>query len=230
MVFFDQVFEPSDLIKVATLAFIELLLSADNALVLGTLVRSLPERLRKRALFIGVVSAFVLRGMALLGVSYLIRFRWLQLLGALYLVYVAARHFIKQRGPTKPIQASSHFWITVLKIELFDLAFAIDSIIAGIVFIASVPHDEGIHPKLWIVYVGGMLGLLGIRYAAGLFSTLLIRFPRLETSAYLMIGWIGLKLGVQSIFNIQGISPFFWGGLAALFAMGFFQARRQPKM
>ncbi len=219
-----QTFDPIDIVRLVTLAFIELLLSSDNAIVLALLAHGLPEKLRKRALFIGLASSFFLRAAALLTVSYLLRYKWLQLLGAAYLIYVAIHHFLKK--PKNPHQVLAHpsFWMTVLKIELFDIAFAIDSIIAGIVFISNGQSTSSIHPKLWIVYAGGMIGLIGIRYAAGLFGSLLQRFPRLETSAYLMVGWIGLKLAL-STFHLPYLAPIFWAGLLVLFLLGL----RQPK-
>lgn len=217
---FGQTFDLVDIPRLLTLAFIELLLSSDNAIVLALLAHALPERLRKKALFIGIASSFILRAAALFTVSILLRYHWIQLLGAAYLFYVSIHHFaITKRKPYLPKPTPS-FWKTVLMIELFDLAFAIDSIVAGIVFIGPAPAGNLIHPKLWIVYSGGMLGLLGIRYAANLFTKLLSRFPRLETSAYLMIAWIGLKLAATSIASMNGYEPFFWLVLAAIFLLG----------
>jgi predicted tellurium resistance membrane protein TerC len=68
----EQSFAFADIPRIFTLVFLEILLSADNAIVLGVLSRSLPPHLRKKALFIGVASAFVLRAGALLGVALLI--------------------------------------------------------------------------------------------------------------------------------------------------------------
>ncbi len=223
---FGQTFEYSDLARLGALAFIEMLLSADNAVVLGLLAHALPEKLRKKALFIGLASAFFLRAAALLAISFLIRYRWLQLIGAAYLIYIAIHHFLKRRSKTILPPSAIGFWKTVLLIELFDVAFAIDSIIAGLVFIASTPSiGAAIHPKLWIVYTGGMIGLIGVRYAADLFSSLLTKFPRLESSAYLMVAWIGAKLALTASVPIPGLEPVFWAGLILLFAQGLFRRR-----
>ncbi len=89
------------------------------------------------------------------------------------------------------------FWPTVLVIELTDIAFAVDSILAAIAMVGPPPlgtPPDAIHPKLWVVILGGMLGLILMRVAARLFVQLLDRFPRFETSAYLLVIMIGLKL------------------------------------
>ncbi len=229
----DQTFALSDIPRVFTLAFLELLLSADNAVVLGVISHSLPERLRKKALFIGLASSFVLRAAGLLSVSLLLKSYWIQIGGAAYLLYLSIRHFYKKskskREPFLPPHVRS-FWKVVVMIELFDLAFAVDSIVAGVAFISTTPSETLFHPKLWIVYFGGMLGLIGTRYTAEIFSRLITRFPGLDTSAYLMIGWIGIELGLTPFEkSIPGFQPIFWTGIVLLFLLGFRKKRVIPK-
>jgi len=89
------------------------------------------------------------------------------------------------------------FWPTVLIIELTDIAFAIDSILAALAFVGSPPEGhppEAFHPKLWLVIVGGLLGVMLMRVAASFFIKMLEKFPRFETSAYLLVIVIGVKL------------------------------------
>jgi YkoY family integral membrane protein len=90
------------------------------------------------------------------------------------------------------------FWKTVAVIELTDIAFAIDSILAAIAMVGSAPAGHtGPHPKLWVVITGGILGVILMRVAATVFIRLLDRFPRFETSAYLLVTLIGAKLVVD---------------------------------
>ena len=215
---FDQTFAASDLPKVLVLALIEILLSADNAIVLGLLAHHLPEPLRKRALYIGVGSSFLIRAAGLLFISYLIEYRSIQLLGAAYLVYLSIHHFASKRK-RKDSPKAYGFWKAVVLIELFDLAFAIDSIIAGVAFVGS-PEEASFHPKLWIVYVGGMIGLIGVRFAAHLFSRTIDLLPRIEGSAYLLVGWIGLRLGYNTLPNALPLDPLFWTVTALLLLYG----------
>lgn len=225
---FGQIFELSDIPKVAVLAFLEMLLSADNAIVLALISSALPERLQKKALFIGLSSAFIFRAVGIFFIALFLEYPWIQLLGAAYLIYLSVRHFIKKRGKESLLPTGGRsFWKTVLLIELFDLAFAIDSIVAAVAFIGSKPSGASYHPKLWIVYTGGMLGVITIRYAAHLFTVLNKKFPQLEISAYLIIGWIGLKLAIQAL----DLSPpyfifIFWTGLFSLLGLGFIKRKR----
>ena len=94
------------------------------------------------------------------------------------------------------------FWPTVVVIELTDIAFAVDSILAAIALVGPPPEGHtGFHPKLWVVVTGGMLGVMLMRVAAAIFITLLERFPRFETAAYLLVTLIGGKLVVDYVFN-----------------------------
>ncbi|MCI0360390.1 MAG: hypothetical protein L0211_18090 [Planctomycetaceae bacterium] len=89
------------------------------------------------------------------------------------------------------------FWPTVFVIELTDIAFAVDSILAAIAMVGSPPPGMpagAFHPKLWVVILGGLLGLILMRFAARIFIWLLEKFPRFEVSAYLLVIVIGLKL------------------------------------
>lgn len=214
---FEQSFAFSDVPRIFTLAFLELLLSADNAVVLAVLSHTLPQPLRRKALFIGAASSFLLRAVAIVAIAFLLKYPWIELLGAAYLIYLSVRYFTRNRKSVKPSPSRS-FWKTVLLIEILDLVFAVDSIVAGVAFI------EDSFSKLWIVYIGGMIGLMSMRYAADLFSRLIDRFPRLEQSAYLMVGWIGIRLGSSS-FEHTIPSPLFWTVIAALFALGFIEKK-----
>jgi YkoY family integral membrane protein len=89
------------------------------------------------------------------------------------------------------------FWPTVFVIELTDIAFAVDSILAAIAMVGSPPPGtppDAFHPKLWVVILGGIVGLMLMRVAARIFIRILERFPRFEVSAYLLVIVIGLKL------------------------------------
>jgi YkoY family integral membrane protein len=225
---FGQTFDWIDIPKVAILAFLEILLSADNAIVLALLTLKLPEQLRKKALFIGSASALFLRLLAILSIAYLLRYPVIQVFSGLYLLYIAARHLLKKGKQLAPT-ATASFWKSVLLIELFDLAFAVDSIVAALAFIGSSPSSKAPPAKLWIVFVGGMIGVFAIRFAAHLFTSLMQKFPRLEFSAYLMIGWIGLKLGASAFIPIY--EPLFWTVLVLLFIAGLsYNKPHEPKI
>lgn len=246
---FHQTFEPHDLLLVVILFVLEGVLSVDNALVLGLLARRVPPGLRGRALTYGLGGAFVFRLLAVAGASWLLHVRWLKVVGGGYLLYLAIKYFVVRKVPDQHTscdagesnRAPFHFWYAVLVIELTDLAFAVDSILAAVALIAgqhsAVPSQ--IHPKLWVVILGGMLGVLLVRVAAGLIVHLLDRFTRLEACAYVLVFLIGVKLLVDWGMNVPGQPPrvdfhnprapsfwIFWGSMIATLAVGFIPRRK----
>lgn len=103
------------------------------------------------------------------------------------------------------------FWWTVFVIEMTDIAFAVDSIVAAIGVVGSPPPGTpptALHPKLWVVVLGGFLGVIVMRFAAAIFIKLLEKFPRFETAAYLLVIVIGMKLLIDWGFNSDWTS---WG-------------------
>lgn len=251
---FGQTFAPGDLAVVALLVVLEGMLSIDNALVLGLLAKRLPKHEQSKALWYGLLGAFVFRFVAVLLASLILQWTFAKFLGGAYLVYIAVRHLffeskeeekdkialdehghpifsdegggqssdeheelkIRERMPVyltaerRKNLGLAQFWPTVAMIELTDIAFAVDSILAAIAMVGSAPPGHppnALHPKLWVVVFGGIIGLMLMRVAARWFIYLLERFPRFEVSAYLLVIVIGLKLltdwGFNSDWNFQ---------------------------
>lgn len=200
------------------LIVLEGLLSADNALVLAILVKPLPEYSRKKALLYGLLGAFVLRFTALFFISYLANIWEAQAIGAIYLLYIAVKNLLtKKEKKAKPNQSAvtfPSFWGTVIRVELTDIAFAIDSILAAVAMAISLPptgwgHIGGLDSGIFLViFCGGFAGLIIMRFAAMLFIKLLQKRPGLEKAAFLIVGWVGIKLAVTTLAHQSlGIIP-----------------------
>ncbi len=193
------------------LIFLEGILAADNACVLGVMVKHLPVEERKRALMYGLAGAFVFRGASLFAISMLIEWWQLQAVGALYLIFLSLNHIYKavvcsNGGNVKSADGEgSGFWNTVIKVEMADIAFAADSILAAVALAVSLPKTtlpsigglDGGH--FMVVFAGGFVGLVIMRFAAQWFVDILLRKPGLETAAYLLVGWVGVKLAVYTL-------------------------------
>lgn len=232
------------------LVFFEGLLSIDNALVLALLARRLPKPLRAKALTYGLAGAFVFRFTMVASAAYLLQWRVVKLIGGGYLLWISIQHFfLKKQEPPPSLDNDENepvadkapgFWATVALIEVTDVAFAVDSILAAIALVGSAPPGHvGPHPKLWVVITGGMIGVMLMRVAAAMFIKLLERFPRFETSAYLLVLTIGVKLLADWAFNSERYpdranfhdpsSPLFWtfwSAMVVCIAIGFLPQRR----
>lgn len=190
------------------LIILEGLLSADNALVLAVLVKHLPKEQQKKALTYGIWGAFFFRFVAILLASWLIMVWQAQAVGAVYLLYIALSHLLKPSHTdelNKKPSVTKSFWGTVVSVEIADIAFSIDSILAAVALVYSLPPTDwapigGMDGGRFLVVVtGGILGIVTMRFVAGYFIGLMQRFPGLEQGAYLIVGWIGLKLALITL-------------------------------
>lgn len=230
--------EPWDFAIILALVFVEGALSADNAAVLAALTRTLPDPEQRRlSLRYGIIGAFVFRFIAVLFAAWLIDNWPLKLAGAAYLVYLSLNHFwgshskeaVQQTAAAKNpfIEATigrlSPFWRVIVLVELTDIAFSVDSITAAVAF----------SNKAWVVIVGGILGIITMRYVAEVFIRWIDEYPRLETSAFLAVGFIGLKMAAEVILhqfmNIDFEAPewLVLGVVASIFVWGFSKRRNE---
>ncbi|KYD10188.1 TerC family protein [Heyndrickxia sporothermodurans] len=190
---------------------LEGILAADNAVVMAVMVKHLPEKKQKKALFYGLFGAFVFRFTALFLISLLVNVWQIQAIGAVYLLYIATHHIVKHKtGKTNIKNKDSKkkepsFWMTVLKVEIADIAFAIDSMLAAVALAVTLKPtgwtkiggiDGG---QFLVMLLGGIIGLVIIRFAAKWFVNLLQKYPSLETAAFLIVGWVGVKLAVFTL-------------------------------
>jgi YkoY family integral membrane protein len=165
------------------ITILEIILSIDNAAVLATMVQNLPQKEQKKALTYGIVGAYVFRFIALLFASLLISITWLKVIGGAYLIYLCAKSFYSTEDNIVKTSKKS-FWATVVSIEIMDLVFSIDNILASVSFTKS----------LVIITIGVFVGILAIRFATGLFIKIIKNNPIIEKIAYGVIGMLGLKL------------------------------------
>ena len=228
-----MVFEWADVLTIILLVLLEGLLSADNALVLAVLVLGLPKHQQKQALRYGILGAFFFRGVATLLATQLIQFGWVKLAGAAYLLYLPYAHFSggeeghdrRAPKPAKAMLGLSAFWATVVKVELTDIVFAIDSILVAV----------AMSNKTWVILTGGVLGIIAMRLVIGKLLALIQRYPALVDGAFVIIAWVGIKLlleyGHQTGYLHFAIPKWLSLGLiVVIFAIAFFYARKHPRV
>jgi YkoY family integral membrane protein len=207
---------------IGTLVILEGLLSSDNALVLAVMVKHLPAEKRKKALFYGLLGAYAFRFIAIgLGV-FLIKLWWIKALGAAYLAWLSIKYFIDKRNSNGDedeeakgmnqsgllVRMFGVFWGTVVTVELMDMAFSVDSVLAAF----------GVSNEVWVLLIGGMLGVLMMRGVAGVFLALIDRVPELETTAYILILIISIKMFLEVFFHYEMPALYFF--IILLFTFG----------
>jgi tellurite resistance protein TerC len=208
-------------IIIVQLIFLEGILSIDNAAVIGALVTPLPDdkrvewprglqrmgnwlhpvlgNQRLAALRVGLLGAYLGRGAMLFMTSFLINNSWIKLIGAAYLIKLAFENLGDMTGggseegeELQPIKSQA-FWATVLTVETMDLIFSIDNVVAAV----------SLSDKIWVVMIGVAIGILTMRFAAGIFSYAVLREPILKQAAYVLVLSIGIELILEQVWKIE---------------------------
>ncbi len=169
------------------LIFLEAVLSADNAIALAAIAQGLEDKeLERKALNFGLVVAYILRITLILTATWVQKYWQFELLGAAYLLWLVFQHFTSQQSEDdhhhEPRFSSLLQAIPV--IAFTDLAFSLDSVTTAI----AVSQEK------WLVLTGATVGIITLRFMAGLFIRWLDEYENLEDAGYVTVALVGLRL------------------------------------
>ncbi len=158
----------------AQIAYLNLLLSGDNALVIALAVRALPRRTRLLGQVWGAAGAVVLR-LAFLGVvMYLLEFPFLRFLGGALLVWIAAKLVHSETGVEAEVRRGASLWEAIWIIIVADVTMSLDNVLA----VAAAARGDFL-----LIVFGIALSLPIVIWGAGLLARLMNR--------YAWIVWLG---------------------------------------
>lgn len=210
------------LLLLPVLIALEAVLSADNAIALAAIAQGLDgEKLQQRALNIGLAFAFGLRVALILTAGWVLQYWQFEVLGALYLLWLVYKHFSAdvdaedhRHGPT-----FTSLWQAIPIIALTDLAFSLDSVTTAL----------ALSKDIVVVLLGGSIGIITLRFMAGLFIRWLEEYEHLEDAGFVTVGFVGMRLLLRVI--DPALVPPEWlmvSVIAALFVWGFSKRTELP--
>ena len=201
------------------LVALEAVLSADNAVALASISQGLADdKMRRQALNIGLILAYILRMTLILFATWVVNYWQFQVLGAGYLLWLVFQYF-SSRDEKEDLDKApkySNIWQAIPTIAITDLAFSLDSVATAV----AVSTDT------WLVISGATIGIIILRFMAGLFIRWLDEYTRLEDAGYVTVGLVGIKLLVRAVRPELEISELLVvGSIASIFAWGFSQRK-----
>ncbi|MGM3306385.1 TerC family protein [Anabaena sp. WFMT] len=218
----DQIFNYLNLhfsieasIVLLILVFLEAVLSADNAIALAAIAQGLEDKkLENQALNIGLVFAYVLRITLLLTATWVQKFWQFELLGAAYLLWLVFQHFTSQEDEDNHHHGPrfKSLWQAIPVIAFTDLAFSLDSVTTAI----------AVSQEWWLIITGTTIGIVALRFMAGLFIRWLDEYENLEDAGYITVAFVGLRLLLRVIND--NLVPPQWimiSAIAIILAWGF---------
>lgn len=172
----------SELIILFQIILIDLVLAADNAIIIGMVASSFPSKIRKKVLFWGVAGAVVARVIFTLLVAYLLKIPFIKLLGGLILLWVCyclyqdtIQNKSKEEKESKVSKKEKTFFGAVMTILIADLSLSLDNVIG----VAGAAKDH-----MGLLIFGLILSIILMATMANLVSKWIKRYPSLA--------WLGL--------------------------------------
>jgi len=194
-------FRPEVIPILGVLILLVAILSADNAIALAAIVRSLPDPKQEEwALRYGLIGAFVLRVVLIFTATWVIKYWQFELAGSVYLLWLSGKFFFEKsqagHDTQHPVRMADKLWQVVALVSLTDLAFSLDSVTAAV----------AVAQETWLVLIGGVAGIITLRFLAGLFIKWLAEFTHLESAGYLIVLLVGLRLFIK-VFSDSLVPP-----------------------
>ncbi|MDC3041172.1 hypothetical protein OA105_02130 [Prochlorococcus sp. AH-736-B08] len=205
---------------------LELLLSADNAVALASLTKSLDSsELRSKALNIGITISLLFRIILIILSNVLLKFIFIRVFAGFYLIYLFISNVFfnsdienAENGTENNNNNNFRFLRVVALLSITDFAFSIDSITTAV----------AISDQYILIIFGAVIGVLALRFTSGIFLKLLDIFSRLETAGYVAILIVGIKLLLNTLIK-ESILPdyYFYILIISAFIWGF--SKKEPK-
>ena len=199
-----------------TLAFMEVLLSGDNAVVLASMASRLDdEEQQKKALNIGMVGSYVLRVLVIVFGVWIFSNPVLgpasKIIGSAYLLYLTYDFFSTSADDKEEEDKDYTFNGVVASITLTDLAFSLDSATTAL----------ALSDNLYVILAACLTGVIALRFLAGWFVDLIEKFENLEPAGFIAVGLVGVQLLVGTLFDIEIPELYNIAAIAVIFGWGF---------
>ncbi len=203
------------------LVALEAVLSADNAIALAAIAQSIEDpQLQRKALNIGLMGAYILRMILILTATWVVKYWQFELLGAFYLLWLVFNYFTasESEGEQKQQQLGfSSLWQIIPIIAVTDLAFSLDSVTTAI----------AVTEETWLIIAGGTIGIITLRFLAGLFIRWLEEYTYLEDAGFITVGFVGLRLLFKAVLPDLMIPEWITIALVTVFFIWGFSKREE---
>jgi len=201
-----ELFSPDALTGLLGVIVVNLVLSGDNAVVIGMAAHKLHGRQRTLAILFGGAAAVVLRVLFTVVAAYLLRIPALQFLGGLLLVWIAYKLLMEEVGGEEEHKAANSLLQAMWIITVADVVMSLDNILA----IAALSKDN-----MLVLGIGLALSMAIVLFAGGIVAVLMERFPWINYVGSVAIAYVAGEMMMKDQF-VHGLAPQIMTALAEL--------------
>lgn len=195
-----------------SITMINIILSGDNALVIALASRNLPPEHKKLAILLGSGGAIALRALLSFVAVYLLQIPYLQIVGAIMLLWIAIKLIADDHESEGEIEAKSNLWGAVQTIIVADLVMSLDNVVA----IAGVAKGD-----LTLILIGLVISIPIIIWGSQLISVMMKKWPIIILIGAAILGWTAgdMMLADKKTADLAGIYTWSSWVIPAVFAM-----------
>ena len=214
-------------VKLLEILLLNILLSGDNAVVIGLAARGLSEKNRRRAIVAGGLGAVILRIIFTFIITALLAIPFIHLVGGILLLYISWS-LLRPEGPENEVQAAAAgLWPAIWTIVAADAVMSLDNVVA---ITAAADGD------FLLLIIGLAMSIPIVMFGSDILSNLLNRFP--------ILIYLGVFILIVTAVEITAEEPFIhdWHPLAlwetaalvvvasiVVFGLGWLSQRNKPK-
>jgi YjbE family integral membrane protein len=182
---------------------IDIVMAADNAIIIGLIAAGFAKQNRKRIIAWGVGAAFFFRIIFAFGATYILEFAWLKILGGLLLLWIVnnlRQDFFEKkkiRSPELKSQENVSFSQGFFKVLVADITLSLDNVL-GVV---------GAAKDYYLLMIGGLLlSVVLIATLASYFANYIKDHKWLAYVGLFVIMIVALQLIIGGLINLEVLS------------------------
>ncbi|MGD0131281.1 MAG: TerC family protein [Bryobacteraceae bacterium] len=186
------------ILSLLSIVLVDLTLSGDNAVVIAAAAKSLPPRLRKRALIAGAACAVATLVTAAFFAARLLEVKFLQIVGGAAVLWIAIGLFREEPQLENSATQLTSFWKAMWFIIVADVTMSTDNVLA----IAALAHGNF---ELLLFGLGVSIPL--VVFASGLLATLMDKYPVIVYIGAALLGRVAGQMIMTDAFVAQRFAP-----------------------
>jgi YjbE family integral membrane protein len=192
-----------------SIVLINLVLSGDNAIVIGMAAHRLPQRQRRMAIVAGSAAAIVLRVILTAIATMLLQLPWIRLIGGALLLWIGFKLLEEEEEEHEGVGKAEGLYQAITTIIVADFVMSVDNILG----VAAAAHGD-----LGLLIFGLAFSMVVVMVGGSLIAAMIDRFWWLAYLCSAVIAWTGAEMMFEDsvVEGLLGEPTFATFGLIAL--------------
>jgi len=187
------------LIALLNIIIIDIIMSWDNAIIIWMATRNLPEKLRKKAIFVWIILATILRIVLAFFAVYLLSVIWIRFAWWVLLLYVVWKFYKELRNG----ESSHEEWKTIKEISftsaiytiiIADVSMSLDNVLA----VAWAAHWNIVTLGIWLIF-----SIILMAFASNYIAKNLWKYPQIQWIWLLVILFVAIEMMINGVSQIE---------------------------